>query len=95
METIVFYFRWSISLILVFLGVWVILGNYVMIYKSIRTRKFHSLIPMFGAIFVLLAILVSPLTFRMYYLFIALLDPGTIVTIISIPVLIKAFISGR
>jgi len=83
-----------IGALLVFLGIFTILCNYVYLIKNYlnkkhNIKKFHSLIPLFGALLVLGGSFVLSIKFRMYFLLIFIFDPGTVVFLLGIPRLIK------
>jgi len=81
--------------ILVALGSWAILVNYVMLYKSARARisknktRNYTLIPVVGSALVLLGIVVLPISFKAAYWAIIIVDPGSILTIVWLPWFIK------
>jgi hypothetical protein len=87
MKTIIFI----IGLVLVISGLSIVMCNYAyLILNWINRRKgldkFHSQIPLFGAVFLIVGIFFIPSNFNKYYsLILLLVDPGTLMLFWCIP----------
>lgn len=83
-----------IGVLLISTGFFVILCNYVYLMKNYlnkkhNVKKFHSLIPLLGALLVMGGSFILSVKFKIYFLLIFIFDPGTAVLLLSIPRLIK------
>lgn len=84
----------SIGILLIILGSFVILCNYIYLFKNWinkkqKVDKFHSQIPLFGALLLFVGLTLLPTGFSKYYYFVFAIDPGTVMFVLSLPVLIK------
>ena len=78
MNTIII-FRWILGIIFLIFSIYLIIVNYVMIFQSYTTKKFHSQIPLLGGISGLVALIIIPIKISWYiYLIPSIIDLGTI-----------------
>ena len=77
-----------LAIIAILLGGYISLMNWMMLYLSIKKKKFHSSVPFFGAIFLGSGLAYFEST-RNYAVLSVIADWGTLVFFVSIPNLIK------
>ena len=70
------FILWSVAIILISIGVLVSILNWIMVFETWRTGRFHSCVPLIGAGFILIGTL--PLSATRPYVWLALLDIGTL-----------------
>jgi hypothetical protein len=81
-------------------GISIVACNYLYLWMNYGNRKrninnFNSLIPLFGALFLLVGSFMLLIKFRIYFLLVFVLDPGTLILLLSMPKLIRDLIKSR
>ena len=76
--------RWSFGLIMVAIFLWIAIINWCAVALSITTRRFHSQIPLIGALFGFLGLLTLPfeLPHLALYFLPLILDSGTFMVVL-------------
>jgi len=88
------YFLGSVSLLL---GLFIIFSNYVRQITNYRNRnnvnaKYSSMAPLVGSLFTLVGYSILPFEFSYLIFLVFVLDPDTLLAILSIPYLIKGLL---
>jgi hypothetical protein len=83
-------FLQTIALVLMTLGGLIAAMNWLSIFQSWRTGRFHSAIPLIGGLFLCVGMLLLPST-RPYAWAALPLDYGTIITVFALPYLVYMF----
>ena len=81
---------------LVFMGLVIVGGNYYRQVLNFKNRKnkdrgWSSPMPFVGPLFVIMGYSMLPIDFEAWVIWIVVLDPDTILTIVSLPYLLIAF----
>ena len=89
-------FRFILGGLCLLSGALIVLANYVRqisnyLNRNKKERRYSSPAPFIGPVLIILGYFAFPIEFSIWILFILLLDPDTVITIWSIPHLIKAF----
>jgi len=87
--------RWAGAIVLWGAALWVIAINWLCMALILKARitgrktRNYSWIPFVGTVLTAGGVLVSPLSFSVWWLVVCVLDPGTIGTIVSFPRLLR------
>jgi hypothetical protein len=78
---------------LLLFGLFIVITNYVRQIANFRNRKGHwsSPAPIVGPLFIIVGYSALPFEFSNWIFLAVVLDPDTVITVISLPYLIKAF----
>jgi hypothetical protein len=78
----------AFAIILISVGGLISFANWFSVIQSYRTKRFHSAVPLFGAVFLGAGMLASPAT-RAYALLAIIADYGTLALLLASPRLIR------
>lgn len=87
METV----RWIIGIMALGCFILVVFANWMMLVSSVVTHHFHSQVPIVGALLGVVGLAVIPVSLPHYSIYILpiLLDCGTVMLLLALPLLIK------